>query len=163
MQKINAVLLLSMLLSIGAVAKSTDMKEPIHVDAARTDASIKDQMLVYSGNVSVKQGSLEIKAEKLTVDRSAGYGKEVFIAQGTPAVYSQLLDGDKPIQASAEEIRYNVADRTLTLTGKAEITQSGSLVQSARIVYDLDKQQLSAESGKETDRVITIFTPEGIK
>lgn len=163
MQKINSVLMLTLLLSAGVLAKSTDMKEPIHVDAARTEGSIKEQTLVYSGNVSVKQGSLEIKADTLTVDRSAGDGKEVFIAQGKPASYSQVLDGDKPIQASAEEIRYNVANRTLTLTGKAEITQSGSLVQSAKIVYDLEKQQLSAESGKESERVITIFTPEGIK
>ena len=163
MQKISAAWVFGFMLSAAAFAKTSDMKEPIHVDAARTEGSIKEQTLVYSGNVSVKQGSLEIKADTLTVDRSAGDGKEVFIAQGKPASYSQVLDGDKPIQASAEEIRYNVANRTLTLTGKAEITQSGSLVQSAKIVYDLEKQQLSAESGKESERVITIFTPEGIK
>lgn len=147
--------------SAAAVAKTTDFSAPIEVSADRNEASLKQQMLVYSGNVIVKQGTLLIKADKLTVDRSGGEGKEVFIAVGGPAVYSQLLDGDKPIQASAEEIRYAMSTRVLTLTGKAEITQSGSLVRSAKIEYDLLKQQLSAESEVGKERVTTIFTSEG--
>jgi lipopolysaccharide export system protein LptA len=149
------------LLSTAVQAKTTDFSQPIEVNADRNEASLKQQMLVYSGNVIVKQGTLLIKADKLTVDRSGGEGKEVFIAVGRPAVYSQVLDGDKPIQASAEEIRYTMATRVLTLTGKAEITQSGSLVRSAKIEYDLLKQQLSAESEEGKERVTTIFTSEG--
>lgn len=157
--KLSVVLL--MLLSTAALAKNTDFSQPIEVNADRNEASLKQQMLVYSGNVIVKQGTLLIKADKLTVDRSAGEGKEVFIAVGRPAVYSQVLDGEKPIQASAEEIRYAMATRVLTLTGKAEITQSGSLVRSAKIEYDLVKEQLSAESEEGKERVTTIFTSEG--
>ncbi|TXH95619.1 MAG: lipopolysaccharide transport periplasmic protein LptA [Rheinheimera sp.] len=157
--KLSALLLLC--LSTSVLAKTTDFSEPIEVNADRNEASLKQQMLVYSGNVIVKQGTLLIKADKLTVDRSAGEGKEVFIAVGKPAVYSQVLDGEKPIQASAEEIRYAMATRVLTLTGKAEITQSGSLVRSAKIEYDLLKQQLSAESEEGKERVTTIFTSEG--
>jgi lipopolysaccharide export system protein LptA len=157
--KLSALLVLC--LSTAVLAKTTDFSEPIEVNADRNEASLKQQMLVYSGNVIVKQGTLLIKADKLTVDRSAGEGKEVFIAVGRPAVYSQVLDGDKPIQASAEEIRYAMATRVLTLTGKAEITQSGSLVRSAKIEYDLLKQQLSAESEEGKERVTTIFTSEG--
>lgn len=157
--KLSALLLLC--LSTSVLAKTTDFSEPIEVNADRNEASLKQQMLVYSGNVIVKQGTLLIKADKLTVDRSAGEGKEVFIAVGKPAVYSQVLDGERPIQASAEEIRYAMATRVLTLTGKAEITQSGSLVRSAKIEYDLLKQQLSAESEEGKERVTTIFTSEG--
>ena len=157
--KLGCVILV--LLSTAVQAKTTDFSQPIEVNADRNEASLKQQMLVYSGNVIVKQGTLLIKADKLTVDRSAGEGKEVFIAVGRPAVYSQVLDGDKPIQASAEEIRYTMATRVLTLTGKAEITQSGSLVRSAKIEYDLLKQQLSAESEEGKERVTTIFTSEG--
>jgi len=160
--KINKLMYVMLLLvSTAGAAKTTDFSEPIEVSADRNEASLKQQMLVYSGNVIVKQGTLLIKADKLTVDRSGGEGKEVFIALGQPAVYSQVLDGDKPIQASAEEIRYAMATRVLTLTGKAEITQSGSLVRSAKIEYDLLKQQLSAESEKGKERVTTIFTSEG--
>jgi lipopolysaccharide export system protein LptA len=154
-------LLVLLFISGSVFAKNTDFSAPLQVDADRNNADLKQQTLTYSGNVIVQQGSLLIKANELIVDRSAGEGNEVFIAKGSPAVYSQLLDGDKPIQASAEEIRYAVAKRILTLTGKAEITQSGSLVRSAKIEYDLQKEQLSAEKGEGEERVRTIFTQEG--
>lgn len=160
MKKINGWLLLAALMSLPLQAKKEDMKEPIHVDAATTEGSIKDQKLLYSGDVRVQQGSLLIKADQLIVDRSAGKGKEVFIARGKPATYSQVLDGEKPIQARAEEIRYSVGNRILNLNGKAEITQSGSQVRSSVIEYDLIGQKLTANSGKENERVSTVFSPE---
>jgi lipopolysaccharide export system protein LptA len=148
------------MLAFSSLAKDSDFAQAVNVSSDNFGGSIEDKKLVYLGNVVVTQGSLSIKADKLEVDRSAGEGKEVFIATGQPAEYSQLLDGDKPIQAMANEIRYDFATRILTLTGKAEINQSGSLVRSAMIQYDLAKQSLKASSGKDNERVSTIFTPE---
>jgi lipopolysaccharide export system protein LptA len=148
------------MLAFSSLAKDSDFAQAVSVSSDNFGGSIEDKKLVYLGNVVVTQGSLSIKADKLEVDRSAGEGKEVFIATGQPAEYSQLLDGDKPIQAMANEIRYDFATRILTLTGKAEINQSGSLVRSAMIQYDLAKQSLKASSGKDNERVSTIFTPE---
>jgi len=152
--------LLFSLCALTAQAQNKDFAEPVSVNSDNFDGSVKEKKLIYIGNVLVKQGSLLIKADRLEVDSSAGQGKEVFIAFGAPAVYSQLLDGDKPIQAMANEIKYDVSSRLLTLTGKAEINQSGSLVKSEKIQYDLEKQKLNAEGGKDTERVITIFIPE---
>jgi lipopolysaccharide export system protein LptA len=143
-----------------SLAKNSDFEQSVNVTADKFGGSLDDKTLIYSGNVTVAQGSLLIKADKLVIDSSAGKGKEIFIASGEPAVYSQTLEGDKPIQANANEIRYDFATRVLTLTGKAEINQSGSLVQSAKIQYDLEKQTLKAESDGKEDRVSTIFTPE---
>ncbi|KKL01088.1 lipopolysaccharide transport periplasmic protein LptA, partial [Rheinheimera mesophila] len=118
--------------------------------------------MTFVDNVKVEQGSLLIEADKLEVIASAGKGKEVFIASGQPATYSQMLDGEKPIRASANEIRYDVANGTLVLTGNAELSQSGSMVQGAVIKYNLEKQELEAQSdGKKTERVTTVFSPEG--
>lgn len=156
--KILLALLLSF--SCASVAKDSDFTQAVNVTSNQFGGSIEDKKLVYIGNVLVTQGSLTIKADKLEVDRSAGEGKEVFIATGKPAEYSQMLEGDKPIKAMANEIRYDFASRILTLTGDAEINQSGSLVRSAVIQYDLAKQQLNASSGNENERVSTIFTPE---
>lgn len=147
-------------LSWPALAKNSDFEQPVSVTADDFGGSLDDKTMIYQGNVTVVQGSLLIKANKLVIDSSAGKGKEVFIASGQPAAYSQTLDGDKPINANANEIRYDFATRVLTLTGKAEINQSGSLVQSAKIQYDLEKQTLKAESDGKQERVSTIFTPE---
>lgn len=147
-------------LAYSSQAKDSDFAQAVSVTSDNFGGSIEDKKLLYIGNVLVTQGSLSIKADKLEVDRSAGEGKEVFIATGQPAEYAQLLEGDKPIKAMANEIRYDFATRILTLTGKAEINQSGSLVRSSVIKYDLAKQSLNASSGKDNERVSTIFTPE---
>lgn len=161
--KNNIILFSLALIFSGSVyAGSDDFKKEIQVGSDRQFGSIKDKVMTFLDNVKVEQGSLLIEADKLEVIASAGKGKEVFIASGKPATYSQRLDGDKPIKASANEIRYDVANGTLVLTGNAELSQSGSMVQGAVIKYNLEKQELEAESdGKKVERVTTVFSPEG--
>jgi lipopolysaccharide export system protein LptA len=161
--KSNIILIsIALLFSSLSFAGPDDFKKEIQVGSDRQFGSIKDKVMTFVDNVKVEQGSLLIEADKLEVIASAGKGKEVFIASGKPATYSQLLDGDKPIKASANEIRYDVANGTLVLTGNAELSQNGSMVQGALIKYNLEKQELEAESnGKKTERVTTVFSPEG--
>lgn len=145
-----------------AQAAEDDFMQQIQIQADNNVTSIKDNISTYLNNVEIRQGSLLIKADKLEANASAGKGSEVFIASGNPASYSQVLkEGDNPVTASATEIRYDLASRTLTLSGNAKLVQSGSMVQGAVIRYNLEKQELSAESGDENSRVTTIFTPEG--
>lgn len=149
-----------MLLSIGALqAAPADYTQPVDVRADFWEASIQDNISIYRENVEVRQGSMLIKAVRLEANASAGRGNEVLIATGTPATYSQTLEDGKEVSAQANEIRYDLANRILTLTGNAEMSQSGSLVQGAVIRYNISTQQLSAES-EQNRRVTTIFTPE---
>lgn len=149
-----------MLLSIGALqAAPADYTQPVDVRSDFWEASIQDNISIYRENVEVRQGSMLIKAVRLEANASAGRGSEVLIASGTPATYSQTLEDGKEVTAQANEIRYDLANRTLTLSGNAEMSQSGSLVQGAVIRYNIATQQLSAES-EQNRRVTTIFTPE---
>lgn len=149
-----------MLFSIGALqAAPADYTQPVDVRADFWEASIQDNISIYRENVEVRQGSMLIKAVRLEANASAGRGNEVLIASGTPATYSQTLEDGKEVTAQANEIRYDLANRILTLTGNAEMSQSGSLVQGAVIRYNIATQQLSAES-EQNRRVTTIFTPE---
>lgn len=159
--KTNIALFIAFISAWHLGAKESDFTQQIHVQADNNLTSIKDNISTYLNNVEVRQGSLLIKADKLEANASAGKGQEVFIATGNPATYSQTLEENTPVNASASEIKYDLATRTLTLTGNAELSQSGSKVQGAVIRYNIEKQELSAESGAKNDRVITIFTPEG--
>lgn len=153
-------LLCGLLLSASSLqAAPADHTKPIDVQADFWEASIQDNISIYRENVEVRQGSMLIKALRLEANASAGSGNEVLIATGTPATYSQTLEDGKEVKAQANEIRYELASRTLTLTGNAEMSQSGSLVQGAVIRYNIASQQLSAES-EQNRRVTTIFTPE---
>ncbi|WP_213995742.1 lipopolysaccharide transport periplasmic protein LptA [Arsukibacterium sp.] len=152
--------LFATLFSANSYAINADYSQPIAITSDNNETSIKENVSVYTENVEIRQGSLNIKADRLEINATAGKGNEIFIATGTPVKYSQLLDGDVPVNASAAEIRYDLASRTLTLSGNAELSQSGSQVQAAVIRYNIETQQISAESGEQKKRVTTIFTPE---
>ncbi|HAW92455.1 MULTISPECIES: lipopolysaccharide transport periplasmic protein LptA [unclassified Arsukibacterium] len=159
MNRIN-LFFLTALLSANCFAVDADYSQPIAITSDNNETSIKDYVSVYTQNVEVRQGSLHIKADRLEINASAGKGNEVFITTGTPVQYSQLLEGEIPVTATAAEIRYDLASRTLTLSGNAQLSQSGSEVQAAVIRYNIETQQISAESGEQKKRVTTIFTPQ---
>jgi lipopolysaccharide export system protein LptA len=144
--------------SIAVNAAQPDYNQKIQIDADKL-VSVNENVLTYRNNVLITQGSLQMKADQLEINASAGKGKEIYIATGNPVSYSQLLDGGQPVTAQASEMRYEPSSRTLTLSGDAELAQSGSVVKASVIRYNVEKQQLSAESD-QSKRVTTIFTPE---
>ncbi|WP_232359150.1 lipopolysaccharide transport periplasmic protein LptA [Paraneptunicella aestuarii] len=145
-------------------ADSQDFKLPITVDSKSQFVDGKSKTSIFKEDVHISQGSLKIDAEEVEVNASQGEGKEVFIARGNPAIYSQTMDDGSDIRAVANEIRYQVSNRTLTLTGDAELHQNSSMVKGNSITFNLDKQQLSAEGQNgEEGRVVTVFRPEAAK
>ena len=61
---------------------------------------------------------------------------------------------------SANEVRYDVAKRFLTLVGDAEVAQAGQKINAKSITYDMQQQLISAEKDENsTDRVHTILVP----
>ena len=64
------------------------------------------------------------------------------------------------MSASANEVRYDVAKRFLTLVGDAEVAQAGQKINAKSITYDMQQQLISAEKDENsTDRVHTILVP----
>lgn len=152
---LSAVMVLTCL---PAVASNEDFRKEITVTADKENIDLKKNKVVFSGNVSVLQGSLAIKANQLEVIKTDKKGTEIFIATGVPATYEQVLEDGKPISAQADSIRYEVASRTLILTGSAQLKQNDSQVNGETIRYNLIKQKLVAEGGAK--RVTTIFNQE---
>lgn len=142
-----------------ALAGKDDFKQPVLIDSEKQNIDLKSSTTIFDKNVSVIQGSLSIKADKLLAQRQNLKGKEVYIATGNPAIYQQTLDDGKPIIASANEIKYDVETKTLVLKGNALLKQSNSQVAGERIRYDLINQTLEAV-GKDGQRVQSIFNNE---
>ena len=107
-----------------------------------------------------------IEADEVEVIASEGSGREIFIARGKPASYSQTLEDGTPVSAKANEIRYEVINRTISLSGNAELQQDTSKVQGDNITFDMITEQLLATGGAGENgegRVTTVFTPESIR
>ena len=70
------------------------------------------------------------------------------------------------MSAKANEIRYEVVNRTISLAGSAELQQDTSKVQGDKITFDMITEQLLATGGAGKNgegRVTTVFTPETIR
>ncbi|MCE9687086.1 lipopolysaccharide transport periplasmic protein LptA [Shewanella sp. AS16] len=148
-------------ISMSSVAKEGDLKQEVKIKAVSQTADIKNNQLIFFGPVEVTQGSIKIHASELRAYSPENDGAKVLVAIGDPATYSQILDDGRPASASAKEIRYELASRTLTLKGDASLDQAGSQVKGNLIRYNIGEQKLIAESsGDGDDRVITIIQPE---
>jgi len=164
MMKKYKILLLTLLMSNSALALESDFEENVVVNAKRQEVFIKENRVIFYDNVVVTQGTILINADKLTVLSTGGKGTEVMIATGNVATFYQELDDGKKINAESNEIRYELGKKRLTLTKNARLRQADSEVKGNKIIYQIDKQEMIAESGNnESDRVITIFTPEDNK
>lgn len=140
-----------------------DFQQPITVDADHEELDLRAGRLTFRDNVLVQQGSLRIGADELNVINEDGdeIGEgEIFIATGNPSTYQQELEPDVLVEASADEIRYDSRIRVLTLSGNAQMRQSGNQVSASRITYYVDEQRITAERDDESEeRVRTIFQP----
>ena len=157
---ITALLLTSFL----APAGEDDFGLPIKVDSQSNFFDGKTKTSIFRRDVKITQGSLEILADEVEVIAGLGDGKEVFIARGNPAKYSQKLDDGTNISAAANEIKYEVANRTLTLIGGAELNQDSSLVKGESILFNMELEQLIAESSDTSEGGVTaIFQPDSLR
>ncbi|MBB1360586.1 MULTISPECIES: lipopolysaccharide transport periplasmic protein LptA [unclassified Shewanella] len=162
----NVMLLSSILciLSLPAIAKQGDLKQELKIASVSQSADIKNNQIVFNGPVTIVQGTININADQLRAFTPENTTSKRLIATGTPATFSQELDDGKIGTASANEISYDLATTTLTLTGNAKLDQSGSQVTGNKIKYNISAQELIAEStGTGQDRVITIIQPENFQ
>lgn len=157
---IKLITLVTALLVSTTAATQPDFQQPLSIDSDTSFGDIQTSTLIYEHNVVVQQGSLKILADRLEIDGSAGEGAEVFIATGAPATYSQSMEDGSLVEAKANEIRFERADRVLTMTGDAELKQRGSLVRASLVRYNIETRQINAERGEdESGRVRTVFEP----
>ncbi|GLS83400.1 lipopolysaccharide transport periplasmic protein LptA [Paraferrimonas haliotis] len=148
-------------LSIPALATSADYLQEVKIRSNTQSADINKSLIIFDGDVVVKQGSMEIKANRLTAQTNEDKTAKVLIATGQPATYTQMMENGLPANASANEIRYDIASNTLVMEGEATLEQTGNKVTGHQIRYNMETQRIIAEGSENSDeRVITILQPQ---
>ncbi|AUJ68697.1 MULTISPECIES: lipopolysaccharide transport periplasmic protein LptA [Pseudoalteromonas] len=158
--------IINKLVFIGLLASSTlaiaaEQNEVI-IDAGRQQAQLQSNIGIFEQNVVIIHGNRKINADRLEVHRRAelGINKQLLVATGSPATFSERQPDGNLLEAKANEIRYDVAKGTLVISGDAEINQTGQKINAQVITYDIEKQLISAErSDQEDSRVRTILVP----
>jgi len=122
--RLGAALVASMLLGAGgemAWAEKADRNKPIVLEAdKRGTVDAQKQTTVFTGNVVITQGTLQIRAERVEVQEGQdGYRNAVaFGSAQQPAFFKQKRDGvEETVEGTAERIDFDEKNDTLRLSG----------------------------------------------
>ncbi|WP_347332792.1 lipopolysaccharide transport periplasmic protein LptA [Marinimicrobium locisalis] len=140
-------------LAPSAHALPEDREQPIYIESDRAERDGLNGVTTYEGDVRLRQGSLNIRAERLTVHTGEDNQVKRVIAEGSPAHFEQKPNAeDPPIAAQALTIRYEVDREQLKLLRNAWMEQGEATMSGNRIDYDIASEVLKAEGDSDSER-----------
>ncbi len=149
------LVLLLAVLAIPAVAQGTsalkhhDTNAPVDIDAGRAELSNKANHVVFTGAVKIKQGDLNLNAERVKI---------FYQAKGDQQVATRMdASGGVRLTSPSETATgnmgvYDVERRLVTVTGGVILTQGQSVLRGERLAIDLDsgRSTIDGRGGAET-------------
>jgi lipopolysaccharide export system protein LptA len=157
----------------GAQAERADRHQQMVVEADKpSTVDLQRQVVIFSGNVVVTQGTMELRAERLEL-RELPDGWRAATAIGSaarPATWQQKRDGvDEIVQGAAERIEFDGRADTLRFVGNGAVRRlrAGVVadeISGALIRWDNTTEVFSVEGGAVTPsnpggRVRVILSP----
>ncbi len=154
-----AVLLLYLPASV--LALSSDRDQPIYIEADSAVLMEKEGLSTYTGNVAIRQGTLELHGDHMTVYNSDSNIDRIILT-GSPATIVQRLEGsDKNLHAEAGQMEYHAANERIILTGAARIWQAdGKEFRSEKIIYNIRTNTVNAGDSTSGERVHITLQPK---
>jgi len=128
--------------------------EQLNVEADAAEVREQEQMVVFTGNVIVRQGALVLQTATLRVFYTAPEGdasREVSRVEAEGGVLVTSADQT----ASGDAAVFDVATNTVTVTGNVVLTQGDNVVRGPRLVIDVVNGNARMEGG----RVQMLFEP----
>jgi len=120
-----------------------DSDAPIDVAADRIEVQDRADRAIFAGNVRVRQASLSLDTERLTVAYSSGGGIQI-----------RRLDaaGGVVVRSPSETARgnfgiYDLDKKLITLVGNVQLNRGGSRVMGSRLVIDLESGRAVIDGG----------------
>lgn len=168
-RRVHGVLVL-LLLAWGAVALALpdDQRQPIQIEADGVEIDDGRQVSIYTGSVDVRQGSMHLQADRVTVHHRQSRQPHRIVAEGRPARFRQLAKkGGKEVKARALRIEYDANKEEVVLIDQAVLTQGKDSFRSDRILYDRRKAVVKAgaavagSGAKKGERVRITIDPGG--
>ena len=122
--------------SMPALAERADRDKPVNLEADRVDLDDAKKEAVFVGSVTLTQGTLTIKADKIIVKQDAE-GFQYGIAYGNPAHFRQKREGfDEYIEGYSERVEYDGKADKVQMFTNARIERGGDEVRGDYISYN---------------------------
>ncbi|MDA0979485.1 MAG: lipopolysaccharide transport periplasmic protein LptA [Proteobacteria bacterium] len=150
-----------------ARALESDRDQPIRIQA---DSAIVDESggsSIYSGNVSIVQGSLVLNADEVEIFTAEGEVIQIIARASEPAEpnrlarYEQLRQSESDrVSAEARKITYLVQEERLHLAGNARLQQVQDVFTGELLYYDMSNGIVNLSAGDTGERVQMTINPK---
>jgi len=120
-------------------AESADRDKPVNLEADKITVDDKNKVHVFEGRVTLTQGSLTIRADKLVVTQDAdGFQRGVATAAANGLVrFRQKRDGkDEHVEGEAERIEHDSKGEKTEFFNRAIVKSGSDEVRGQYIRYD---------------------------
>lgn len=126
----------SLLFTGPVVAERADSDKPVHLESDRATVQDANKLATFIGNVVLTQGTLIIRADKMTVKEDAS-GFQHATAFGNLASFRQKRDGkDEYVEGWGERMEYDAKADKVQLFKKARLRRGQDEVHGDYISYD---------------------------
>ncbi len=130
------ILLTGMLFPGSVLAEKADRDQPVNLEADRATVQDANKLATFTGNVVLTQGTLIIRADKMTVKEDAN-GFQHATAFGNLASFRQKRDGkDEYVEGWSERMEYDSKADKVELFKKARLRRGKDEVYGDYISYD---------------------------
>ena len=145
------LLLWALFVSPLAMPEKADRNKPIEIESDTMTVDDNRSISVYTGDVILTQGTMIIKADKLTV-REDKQGFQHSTSVGSPTTFKQKRDGvNSYIEGKASRIEYDGHMDKVHLYDKASVKRGDDTVFGDYIIYDANAEIAQAMSGRTQD------------
>jgi len=139
-------------------AEQADRDKPVSIEADRLTVDDIKKESVFEGNVTVSQGTLLLKADKVVVRQDVG-GFNYAYAYGKPAHFRQKRDeSDEYVEGQGERLEYDGKADKMHVYTNAEIHKGADEVKGDYITYDATNGFYQVVGGPS---VTTPLNPKG--
>lgn len=157
--------IVAMLIAVGAPASAevADKDQPVNIEADQVTVDDAKQTSVFTGNVIVTQGTMQLRADRLVVKHDET-GFRHGTAYGKQAYFRQKRSGyDDYVEGFGDRIEYDAGKETLELYVRARIKRGEDEVRGSEITYNAITEQYRVTGGKDSaaegGRVRAIIQP----
>jgi len=142
-----------------ARAERADREQPVNLEADRVELDDTRKEATFHGNVTLTQGTLMIKADKIIVKQDDS-GFQYGIAYGKPAYFRQKREGFEDfIEGFSERLEYDGRADKVQMFTNARIQRGGDEVRGDYISYDATTEFFQVLGGGKT--AATPGNPQG--
>ncbi len=138
------------LYSLSVWAEHGDRDQPMQVEADQVVMNEVEKTSIFTGNVEIRQGTLEIHGDKIAISQDK-QGNKISNIYGLPASFKQKRDGlDEYVEGYGEHIVYDANMQILNLYGQARLKREQDFIRGEHINYNSQSEIFIVDNGATT-------------